>query len=333
MKQADQLRHTALEREQMAPEFVDAPWQRFIRVKDTFGSKEVSLPRVHWITGWIRTIIWIQILIPLTCLVIDAVSDQQTPKDIKWDTEDAYHNKFTLHYAYEGWYAAYWANGLTLCVGVYGLWVYYVPSAYLNAKIETRLRRIQNYLCAIAVIGSAIASYFELRKWQVVSKGLIKKNTAELQIPFSFSLVTAFFQLLPGTASLFLPVLGTLIITESNRFFLADIPRFSCQGDSTDDLNTDENGDNPCQMAEDPDDEEWDPDTELDERQLPEDTVAAGGITDPTIKRRKVSDVTGKLSVHLQDLIEQHMQRSGQESHTLLPARSKTAPVDPPAIA
>ena len=93
-----------------------------------------------------------------------------------------------------------------------------------------RLRRIHNMLCAVAVAACALASYFELRKWQVVSKGLIKKGEEELRIPFAFSLVTAFFQLLPGTASLFLPVLSTMITTESNRFHLANIPRFSCQG-------------------------------------------------------------------------------------------------------
>ena len=138
MEPAYQQQHSVFEREQMAPEFVDAPWQRFVRVKDTFAETEVSLPRTYWITGWMRIIVWIQVLIPLACLVIDAVSDYHTPKDIKWDIEDAYHNKFQLHYDYQGLYAAYWANGLLLCVGLYGLSFYYAPTMYLNAKLETR---------------------------------------------------------------------------------------------------------------------------------------------------------------------------------------------------
>ena len=104
-------------------------------------------------------------------------------------------------------------------------------------------------------------------------------------------------------------------------------------GDSTDELNTDENGYNPCTMPMDADDQEWNPDAKLEEP-LPQDVVEAGGVTDPTIKRRRVSDVTGKTSVHLQDLIEQHMQRVGEESHTVLPAKaSQNAHPDPPAIA
>ncbi|OQV21264.1 hypothetical protein BV898_04750 [Hypsibius exemplaris] len=201
----------------MAHSVRDATWRASMMPVTGEPDARPIPPRSHWITHWLLAIVWIQFLVPIVCLILDAISDSNTPAEVPWTTANPYSN-LTIPFYYRGSAAAFWSNIIAVIIGAVGLITYHPVNTRELAR-EHHFRSTHAVLCKLAVLFCAISTFFAVWRWQVISKTVIKHGEASLKTPFALSIITCFLQVLPGSGSLFVPVLVALSITESKDNF------------------------------------------------------------------------------------------------------------------
>lgn len=139
--------------------------------------------------------------------------DHSTPTEIIWYGKARF-EPVQLKYEYDGRSASYWCNAVVLCIGVYGIILHHGTNVPNMSKKVKMAQTVHAGFCAVAAVFCAIATYFTIWRWHNISQQFYDIGDYSLRAPYILSVFTCYLQVLPGSASLFAPILLLLSITE-----------------------------------------------------------------------------------------------------------------------